>query len=98
MVIFALLAGNALLGILGVLLAAPVAATVNIVLTYLITEGALSTAAMTVGDDIPPPLATFGASTPAETGSPTATPVSAAQPSPAATPAATAHATERRQA
>jgi len=45
-VIFALLAGNALMGILGVLLAAPLAATINIILTYLITEGALSPAAV----------------------------------------------------
>lgn len=53
-VIFALLAGNALMGILGVLLAAPLAATINITLTYLITEGALSSAAVAIGDDIPP--------------------------------------------
>ncbi len=41
-VIFALLAGNALLGILGILLAAPVAAIIYITLQYLVTEGALS--------------------------------------------------------
>jgi predicted PurR-regulated permease PerM len=45
-VIFALLAGNALMGILGVLLAAPLAATINTILTYLVTEGALSPAAV----------------------------------------------------
>jgi predicted PurR-regulated permease PerM len=45
-VIFALLAGNTLMGILGVLLAAPLAATINTILTYLITEGALSPAAV----------------------------------------------------
>lgn len=67
-VIFALLAGNALMGILGVLLAAPLAATINITLTYLMTEGALSAAAVTVGDELPlatplppPPARTNGA-------------------------------------
>ena len=52
-VIFALLAGNALMGLLGVLLAAPLAATINITLTYLITEGALSPAAVATGDELP---------------------------------------------
>ena len=60
-VIFALLAGNTLMGLLGVLLAAPLAATINITLTYLITEGALSPAAVTRGDDIPLPPAAPGA-------------------------------------
>ena len=54
-VIFALLAGNALMGILGVLLAAPLAATINITLRYLVTEGALSPAAAIQGDDLPAP-------------------------------------------
>lgn len=58
-VIFALLAGNALMGILGVLLAAPLAATINITLTYLIMEGALSSAAAQEDDSprtpTPPP-------------------------------------------
>lgn len=60
-VIFALLAGNALMGILGVLLAAPLAATINITLTYLITEGALSSAAVVQGDEIPLPPSAPGA-------------------------------------
>ena len=59
-VIFALLAGNSLMGILGVLLAAPLAATINITLTYLITEGALSPAAVAQGDEIPLPPAAPG--------------------------------------
>ena len=59
-VIFALLAGNALLGILGVLLAAPLAAIINITLIYLVTEGALSPSAVAQGDDIPLPQAAPG--------------------------------------
>ena len=65
-VIFALLAGNSLMGILGVLLAAPLAATINITLTYLITEGALSPAAVVQGDEIPLPPAAPGPPVPGE--------------------------------
>ena len=45
-VIFALVSGTALLGLLGALLAAPVAALLTILLRYLMAEGALSTAAV----------------------------------------------------
>lgn len=69
-VIFALLAGNALMGILGVLLAAPLAATINITLRYLITEGALSPAAVAQGDDIPLPPAAPGAPVQGESDTP----------------------------
>ncbi len=69
-VIFALLAGNALMGILGVLLAAPLAAIINITLLYLITEGALSPAAVARGDDIPLPPAAPGPPVQGETDSP----------------------------
>src|SRR5207245_9964520 len=72
MVIFALLAGNALMGILGVLLAAPLAALLNITLTYLITEGALSPAAVVQGDDIPLPPAVPGPPEQGETAGPRA--------------------------
>jgi predicted PurR-regulated permease PerM len=48
-VIFALVTGNAIFGLLGALLAAPVAALLNIVVRYLIEEGALSTQAVTAG-------------------------------------------------
>jgi len=102
-VIFALLAGNALLGILGVLLAAPVAATVNIALTYLITEGALSTAAVTVDDDIPLPSTMLdapiqsGVGIPATRDGQTVTPTATPTPS-APAPASTTHTTGQRQA
>jgi predicted PurR-regulated permease PerM len=51
-VIFALLAGNAVLGILGVLLAAPLAALVTTTLTYLVREGPLSRVAVIEEDDL----------------------------------------------
>jgi predicted PurR-regulated permease PerM len=71
-VIFALLAGSALLGILGVLLAAPLAAIINISLIYLVTEGALSPAAVAQGDDIPLPPAAPGAPVQGEADTPVA--------------------------
>lgn len=45
-VIFALVAGSAVFGLLGALLAAPVAALLNIVVRYLVMDGALSTHAV----------------------------------------------------
>jgi predicted PurR-regulated permease PerM len=48
-VIFALVTGNAIFGLLGALLAAPVAAVLTIVVRYLIEEGALSTQAVIAG-------------------------------------------------
>lgn len=48
-VIFALVTGNAIFGLLGALLAAPVAALLQIVVRYLIEEGALSTQAVFAG-------------------------------------------------
>jgi predicted PurR-regulated permease PerM len=69
-VIFALLAGNALMGILGVLLAAPLAAIINITLIYLLTEGALSPTAVGQSDDIPLPPAAPGPPVQGETDTP----------------------------
>jgi predicted PurR-regulated permease PerM len=51
-VIFALLAGNAVLGILGVLLAAPLAALLTTTLSYLVREGPLSRLAVIEEDDL----------------------------------------------
>jgi predicted PurR-regulated permease PerM len=69
-VIFALLAGNALAGILGILLAAPLAALLNITLTYVLTEGALSSAAVESGDENPFPPAAPGPPVQGETARP----------------------------
>jgi predicted PurR-regulated permease PerM len=64
-VIFALVTGNAIFGLLGALLAAPVAALLNIVVRYLVVEGALSPRALFVGLAVPDPAAPWAGSPPA---------------------------------
>jgi len=57
-IIMALVAGTTVFGLLGALLAAPVAALLNIIVKYLMTEGALSPAAVDEDDlgTVPPPV------------------------------------------
>jgi predicted PurR-regulated permease PerM len=56
LVIFALVTGSTIFGLLGALLAAPAAALINIVLRYLITEGALSSQAVLPDTEGPQPV------------------------------------------